>query len=385
MNNEKVIYWVNLNRFDVQTDKSTYVEMAKSLSQHAFYVHILAGYKYNKYNPRSTLFTISYFRALEIGWIFRLSLLLNIILWLLRHASKDSIYLLHPNAMFMAPLLKIFGHNNIHLDIRTLPVDIHSLKEKVDYLIYWFFPIALFGKMAKSYSFITDLLRIEVEKEFRKKYFPYTIWESGVNTDFFSKSIINIPASNKFKLFYHGSITENRGISRVVNAMKCLPTAYKKQISFVIIGDGPGLNPIRSLVAQESMEEYIEIRGMIPYEMIPQEIAIADCCICPLPDRLEWNVSSPLKVFEYMASGKPIILTPIPAHKNILANQKFILWTDGDLVENYINAIKKAFDNREFLTKEARVAPSIVRNKYDWLCQGKKLADHLNAHYREIT
>ncbi len=378
MNSKKIIYWVDLSRFDEKPDKSTYIEMAKSLNQQGFYVHLLTGYRKDKYNPKSTLFTINYFKALDVGWIFRISLLLNIIFWLLRHASKNNIYLLHPNAIFSVPLLKFFGRINIHLDIRTIPVDVHSLKQKIDRLIYWVFPIFLFGNIIKSYSFITDLLRLEVEKEFKQKYRPYVIWESGVNTDLFMSELVSISHSNKFKLFYHGSITEDRGIIRVVKAMKLLPIEYREQMCFVIIGDGPGLNDIRKLVTKEHMTEYIEIKGMIPYENIPQEIAVADCCICPLPDRLEWNISSPLKVFEYMASSKPMILTPIPAHKNVLVGQKFVLWTSGDQVEDYVKTIKKAFDERTFLKKESKTAKDLVRKKYDWLCQGKKLADHLN-------
>ncbi len=378
MNSKKIIYWVDLSRFDEKPDKSTYIEMAKSLNQQGFYVHLLTGYKQDKYNSKSTLFTINYFKALDIGWIFRISLLLNIIFWIFRHASKNNIYLLHPNAISSVPLLKFFGRKNIHLDIRTIPVDIHSFKQKVDRLIYWTIPIFLFGNMIKSYSFITDLLRLEVEKEFGQKYSPYVIWESGVNTNLFTVELPPISYSNKFKLFYHGSITEDRGIIRVVNAMKLLPIEYREKMCFVIVGDGLGLNDIRKLVAEESMEEYIEIKGMISYENIPQEIALADCCICPLPDRLEWNISSPLKVFEYMASSKPMILTPIPAHKNVLAGQKFVLWTSGDQVKDYVKAIKKAFDEREVLKKESKTALSIVRKKYDWLCQGKKLAEHLN-------
>jgi glycosyltransferase involved in cell wall biosynthesis len=378
MSSEKVIYWVDLSRFNEKPDKSTYIEMAKSLNKRGFYVYLLTGYRHNKYNPKSTLFTINSFRALDIGWIFRISLLLNIILWLFRHASKNDIYLLHPNALFSVPLLKFFGRRNIHLDIRTIPVDVHNFKKKVDRLIYWTFPIFLFGNMIKSYSFITDLLRLEVEKEFRRKYSPYVIWESGVNTDLFTTELTPISHSNKFKLFYHGSVTEDRGIIRVVNAMKLLPIEYREKMCFIIVGDGPGLNDIRKLVDEESMTEYIKIKGMIPYENIPQEIALADCCICPLPARLEWNISSPLKVFEYMASSKPMILTPIPAHKNVLAGQKFVLWTPGDQVKDYVKAIKKAFDERDFLKNESKTALSIVRKKYDWLCQGKKLAGHLN-------
>jgi tRNA/tmRNA/rRNA uracil-C5-methylase (TrmA/RlmC/RlmD family) len=80
-----------------------------------------------------------------------------------------------------------------------------------------------------------------------------------------------------------------------------------------------------------------------------------------------------------MASSKPLILTPILAHKNILTDQDFVVWSQGDQVENFVDAIKYAFDNREFLETAAKIAPDFVKNKYDWLCQGKKLADYLNS------
>jgi fructose/tagatose bisphosphate aldolase len=79
-----------------------------------------------------------------------------------------------------------------------------------------------------------------------------------------------------------------------------------------------------------------------------------------------------------MASSKPMILTPIPAHKNVLAGQQFVLWTSGDQVKDYVETIKKAFDERAFLKNESKTASDLVRKKYDWLCQGKKLAGHLN-------
>ncbi len=81
-----------------------------------------------------------------------------------------------------------------------------------------------------------------------------------------------------------------------------------------------------------------------------KEIAKADCGIYPLPDRPEWNVSSPLKVFEYMACGKPIILTPIPAHKDVLGDEGFVIWTKSDKAVDIAEAIMYAMDNRELFT-----------------------------------
>jgi len=379
MNHEKVIYWIDLNRFDLKPDKSTWLEMSDTLSEYGFYVYVLTGYGHKRYSSKLKSFQVNCFRAWDIGWIFRTSLLLNIAIWLFKNGSKNDIYILHPDSLYIAPFLRLLGRPHIHLDVRTLPVNIDNFKRKVDRLLFWKLPMTLFGRLAKSYSFITEPLKNSVETEFSRKYTSYIIWESGVNTDFFTRTPKNVLPSNKFKLFYHGSIAKNRGINLVVNAMKSLPSKYKKQICFVIVGGGPGLADIKKIVTQESMSEYIEIKGMIPYDKIPQEIATADCCICPLPDREEWNVSSPLKVFEYMASGKPLILTPILAHKNILTDQDFVVWSKGDQVEDFVGAIKYAFDSREFLETAAKIAPDFVRTKYDWLCQGKKLANYLNS------
>ena len=104
-----------------------------------------------------------------------------------------------------------------------------------------------------------------------------------------------------------------------------LPESFE----FLIVGDGPERPELEQLAKALGVETKVRFRGLIPYESVAAEIAKADVCICPLPDRLEWNVSSPLKVFEYMACAKPMILTPIPAHKDVLPASEFVVWTHG--------------------------------------------------------
>jgi len=129
------------------------------------------------------------------------------------------------------------------------------------------------------------------------------------------------------------------------------------------------------------LTEIMDFKGYVQYELVPKYLQDTDCFICPLPDREEWNVSSPIKVFEYLACGKPIILTPIAAHKNIVNNKDFIVWTEGDRVEDFVRAIEYAYNNRDLLTEAAKEAPDFIKEKYDWEVQGKKLADYLKRKY----
>ena len=107
------------------------------------------------------------------------------------------------------------------------------------------------------------------------------------------------------------------------------------------------------------------------------EIALADVCICPLPDRLEWNVSSPLKVFEYMACAKPMILTPIPAHKDVLGETNFVVWTFGFEPSDFHRAILSAFELRTRLDIDAKNATCIVRGHFEWSAQANALDQYL--------
>lgn len=382
MGRKTKIYWVDLNRFDSKPDKSTWLEMGDALFQNGYEVEILTGYGQSKYYPEGRNTRIRYFGSIERGGLFRISLLLHILGWLLRHMAARDICILSPNALFMAPFLRLFFKKNLHLDIRSVLVDIYSFKDKLDHVLYWKMSMRLFSPFTTGRSFITERLRLSVEEEFGKTDGRYVIWESGVNTDLFqSQSAYKNPSAD-FVLFYHGTITRNRGISRVVRALALLPVGCREHIRFVVVGAGSGAADLKEVAVEVGVERQTELRGLVPYEQIPGEIAQADCCICPLLARPEWDVSSPLKVFEYLASGKPIILTPIPAHKDVAAEQEYIVWTDGDSVEDFARAIESAYKNRERLALAAQQGPAFVREHYDWKSQGRKLANYLRATFK---
>ena len=379
----KRVFWVDSDRFDLKPNKCPWLEMSEALIKRGYDVSILCGYGTSKYCPKGYRVNMIYFRALDLGGVFRISLLLNILSWLIRNAAKEDIIILRPSSLVIAPFLRLFGKKNIHLDIRTVPVNIDSLKRHIDRWLFWKIPLRFFRNLAAGNSFITDRLRLAVEKEFNVKFEDYVLWQSGVNSKRFkiNEQITTNKGSDEFVLFYHGSISEKRGIGYVVKAIAELDERYRKHISFIVVGTGPGLAGLKELADRERISDRIVFKGLLPHEDIPGEIWKADCCVCPLPDRPEWNVSSPIKVFEYMACGKPMILTPIPAHIDVLKGQDFIVWTKGETVEDFRRAIEYAYDHRVKLTKDSTKASELASQNYDWAVQGRKFADYLSRKF----
>jgi glycosyltransferase involved in cell wall biosynthesis len=376
------IYWIDSDRFDTKLGKSKWLETSEVLVGEKFSVTLVCGFGKEKYIPKGYRLKIKYFRAIDVPFLFRCSLLINIFFWLIRKVRQGDIVIVSPGALWVGFFLKLIKKCNVHLDVRTVPVEIHNLRDRIDRLLFWRLPLKLFKRVPDSFSFITELLKRGVEREFSIRFRDYVIWHSGVNTQHFKALGKNVrDQSDRFMITYLGVVTMNRGIDLVLEALSCLKAIYKENIVFQVIGDGSDLSRLKRISSDLGLDEMVDFKGYIQYEIVPKHLRDADCFISPLPDRPEWNVSSPIKVFEYLACGKPVILSTIPAHKNIVKDKNFVVWTQGDRVEDFVRAIEYAYENRDMLAEAAKRAPDFVKTNYEWRVQGKKLANYLKRKY----
>jgi len=316
--------------------------------------------------------------SIDSPLIFRPSLLVMAVIWLLRNRGKYDVVILNPDSLWIAPIIKHVCKANVHLDIRTLPVNVISTKRRLDKWLFWSMPLKLLSRSPNSYSFITERLRRAIEEEFDIRFKDYCIWASGVNTDhFLPRAPSSGQRNTRFQLFYHGSISLKRGLEPLIRATKMIDAA--SEVELVIVGDGPDREYLQELVISESLQEKVKFTGLVAYEQIPEMIGRADVCVCPLPDLIEWNVSSPLKVLEYMACGKPIISTPIAAHLDVLSNYEFVVWTHGFDEVHFGEAITAATASLSLISKAASTAPLLVQDRFQWRTHARVLSDHLMA------
>ena len=181
------IIWLAPDRFDVKPDKSTWLEMGRCLRELGWHVTILTGSK-QSVDETTNRFDglIEWIPATDLPFVFRVSLLRGMARWMRLNARPDDIVIMNEDALWLVPHLRRIGIRFVHLDFRTLPVDIHRWKRRLDWLLFWRMAIKRFGRRVDGYSFITERLRAEVEKEFSLGADDYAIWHSGVNLKRFS-------------------------------------------------------------------------------------------------------------------------------------------------------------------------------------------------------
>lgn len=79
-----------------------------------------------------------------------------------------------------------------------------------------------------------------------------------------------------------------------------------------LVGDGVLFDQVRNLIESMDLQEYVRMVGKIPHSEVPCWIGAFDVCVVPiLPIRGKASGGSPLKLFEYMASARPVIATDV--------------------------------------------------------------------------
>ena len=108
-----------------------------------------------------------------------------------------------------------------------------------------------------------------------------------------------------------GNIARWQGVEVLVDvAFRILNE--EQRVKFVIVGEGVLKEGLVKKVSGSGYERSIIFTGMIDYKIVPQLINLADICVAPfISRRNEKTGVSPLKIFEYMACGKPVIASRI--------------------------------------------------------------------------
>ncbi len=112
-------------------------------------------------------------------------------------------------------------------------------------------------------------------------------------------------------LVFVGSLKKWHGIDRLLPLMPAL-VQDDPDLHLLIVGDGEKKEGLQQWINEKQMSRHIVLAGRVPYETVPVYINAGDICLAPYFEAgLNETGISPLKIFEYMACGRPIITNPV--------------------------------------------------------------------------
>jgi glycosyltransferase involved in cell wall biosynthesis len=143
-----------------------------------------------------------------------------------------------------------------------------------------------------------------------------------------------------------------------------------REIRFLLIGDGPERGRAEDLAA--AWPGRFTFTGAVPYEDVPRLLAGASVGVAPFNTaphpalRAAGFFWSPLKVYEYMAAGLPVVTANIhPLDQIIRDGQEGALYREGD-VADLAGVLARLLDDPAAARAMGRRARERVTERYSW-------------------
>jgi glycosyltransferase involved in cell wall biosynthesis len=200
------------------------------------------------------------------------------------------------------------------------------------------------------------------------------IWPSGAEIENFSKaglSRIWPSTTDAIRMIYHGTLHYERNLITLCHAMA---RANLEGMIFELsmVGDGTARVELEDFAAQSKGR--IRVVSLVKYENIPDLLAKSNVGVLPFPDEEKFRVSSPIKLFEYMAAGLPILATRIVCHTDVIGNGDYVIWAEDSSEQALFESLCHVWRLRNELSQMGNRA-AVAAEKWSW----KASADKLNS------
>lgn len=198
------------------------------------------------------------------------------------------------------------------------------------------------------------------------------VWPSGVVPQPFADAAVGRthPApGERIRLVYVGSLAHERNVFGLAEAVD-LAVAESLPFHLTVVGSGSGAE---ELAAFAESRPHIELVGSVRHDEIPALLAEAHVGVLPFPDELKFRVSSPIKLFEYLASGLSILATRIACHTDVIDDDEIVVWIEGAEPAAILEALRTLAKRSDDLAQAG--AAALARSAdWSWRRSAEKLA-----------
>jgi len=175
------------------------------------------------------------------------------------------------------------------------------------------------------------------------------------------------------RVLYAGQLYPWKGVDVLVEAMAAVP-----QARLVILGGIAGeadTARVRALVQQRGLAGRVDMPGTVPPVRVAEELRRAAVVAVPfLETAMTERHTSPLKVFEAMAAGRPIVASDLPSSRELLRHGENALLVKPGSADALADALRRILEEAGLARRLAEGAWAAAP-AYSWDARARALKD----------
>jgi glycosyltransferase involved in cell wall biosynthesis len=175
-------------------------------------------------------------------------------------------------------------------------------------------------------------------------------------------------------LCYIGCLNPQDGLDYLLRALSYLTHDLKRSdYHCVIMGQGDSLANLKEMSRRLKLEEYVEFTGFIPDADLLSNLSAADICVDPDPSSPLNDLSTWIKIMEYMAYGKPIVSFDLKETRYSARDAAIYVKPNDE--REFALAIVKLMDDPALRARMGALGRERVERELQWKCVGRNLAN----------
>ncbi|MFW2437770.1 MAG: glycosyltransferase family 4 protein [Arenicellales bacterium] len=213
---------------------------------------------------------------------------------------------------------------------------------------------------------------------------------SAVDPETFPGGITSGDARARLKLSEQGKIVAyignfhtlglEKGLDTIVQSIPMVTREYQ-DVSFYFVG-GPmdyAASYISSLQDSGVDSRHYNFFDRQAYKDIYLWLAAADVLVMPLPDHPRFSKNtSPMKIFEYMTSGRPMVISDLPAFRDVLKHEHNALMVPSNNTAAFAEAVLRLLQDSRLAGELAKNARNDVQHS-TWDERAKRITQWIEA------
>jgi glycosyltransferase involved in cell wall biosynthesis len=168
-----------------------------------------------------------------------------------------------------------------------------------------------------------------------------------------------------------------RGIEDLVAAMRIVRERVPDALLYLwLVATSAEDRYLPNLRAELAADPWITIEPA-PYATLGETLGKAVALVVPTPPVRYWDVTLPIKIFDSMAAGRPLVVTPRQETVAIVEPNKVGLVTAGDSPEAMADAIARLLEDDALARRMGAAGRDLAEREYDWPVLGDRIADEI--------
>lgn len=228
---------------------------------------------------------------------------------------------------------------------------------------------------------ISESLKVSIHNEFKIPSKKIYVMPNGVDLTVFKSSVSDLKKRNEEQLVigYVGALIKWQSLDILLSSV----SVTDLNVKLVIVGDGPEEENLKSMAVELGIADKVDFVGRVKVDKVPDYIKQFHVGYCNPIHELDSSGStfnSPMKIYEYLAMGVPVLSPELPEYKLINDSENFTHIFDARSVDSLHAVIENLYQMRRSLLDQGIAAMKEIEENHSWEGRIKNFLDFLKEN-----